>query len=164
MSPRIFLRVLTPDERQTVEALAHSRTAEARTVERARIILAADDGLNPSDAARQTGFSRPTVYTWIKRFNAQGPYGLLDQPRSGRPATYPPEQVAEVLAAALAAPEALGLPFGSWTLDRLRAYLGEQKGLAIKRSRIDEILIAEGLNWRHQETWFGERVDPQFAE
>jgi transposase len=164
MSRKISLRVLTPEERQAVEDLAHSRTAEARTVERARIILAAADGLNPSDAARQTGLSRPTVYTWIKRFNAQGPYGLQDQPRSGRPATYPPEQVAEVLAAALVAPKALGLPFGSWTLDRLRAYLCEQKGLAIKRSRIDEILIAEGLHWRHQETWFGERVDPQFAE
>src|ERR671917_26409 len=32
------------------------------------------------------------------------------------------------------------------------------------RRRIDEILLAEGLRWRRQETWFGERVDPEFAE
>jgi len=33
----------------------------------------------------------------------------------------------------------------------------------MRRSRIDEILLAEGLRWRRQETWFGERVDPGFA-
>ena len=33
----------------------------------------------------------------------------------------------------------------------------------MKRTRIDEILVGEGLRWRNQETWFGERVDPDFA-
>ena len=61
-------------------------------------------------------------------------------------------------------PRRLGLPFASWTLDRLAAYLREQKGIAMRRSRIDEILLKEGLRWRRQETWFGERVDPEFAE
>jgi hypothetical protein len=34
----------------------------------------------------------------------------------------------------------------------------------MQRSRIDEILVHEGLRWRKHETWFGERVDPAFAE
>jgi hypothetical protein len=34
----------------------------------------------------------------------------------------------------------------------------------MRRSRINEILLREGLRWRRQETWFGERVDPEFAE
>ncbi len=70
----------------------------------------------------------------------------------------------EVIAAALTNPQSLGLPYGCWTLDRLEAYLNEQKDIPIKRSRIGEILLAEGLRWRRQETWFGERVDPEFAE
>jgi transposase len=164
MSNKVSLRPLTPEERQQIEALAHSRTAPARTVERARIIRAATEGQGPAQVARSLGISRPTVYRWLGRFNLQGPYGLEDQPRAGRPATYPPEQVAEVLAAALTDPRALGLPFASWTLDRLQAYLNEQKQIPIKRSRIDEILLAEGLRWRQQESWFGERVDPAFAE
>jgi len=69
-----------------------------------------------------------------------------------------------VIATALTDPKALDLPFASWTLDRLSAYLNEHKGVAVKRSRIDEILLAEGLRWRKHETWFGERVDPAFAE
>ena len=163
MSKKVSLRPLTPEERQQIEALAHSRTAPARTVERAQIILAATEGQCPAQVARALGVSRPTVYRWVARFNLQGPDGLEDQPRAGRPATYPPEQVAEVLAAALTDPTKLGLPFGSWTLDRLRAYLNEHKAIPIKRSRIDEILLAEGLRWRQQESRFGERVDPDFA-
>jgi hypothetical protein len=44
------------------------------------------------------------------------------------------------------------------------AYLSEDKGIAMKRSRIDEILRQEGLRWRKHETWFGARVDPDFAQ
>jgi transposase len=66
-------------------------------------------------------------------------------------------------AAALTRPSELGLPFASWTLDRLVSYLSEQ-GIAIRRSRISEIFIREGLRWRQDETWFGARVDPDFAK
>src|ERR671912_2197912 len=163
MPTKVSLRPLSPDERQAVEALARSRTDEARTVERARIIAALAGGMKVAVAARQLGVSRPTIYRWVARFNLQGPGGLHDMPRSGRPAVYPPEQVAEVLAAALTDPQSLGLPYASWTLDRLRDYLNEHKAIPIKRSRIDEILLAEGLRWRQQESWFGERVDPDFA-
>ena len=69
-----------------------------------------------------------------------------------------------MIAAALSIPRRLDLAFASWTLDRLAGYLREQKGIAMRRSRIDEILLKEGLRWRRQETWFGERVDPEFAE
>src|SRR3954468_10136970 len=161
---KVTLRGLTPEERQGLEQLAASRTAQARFVERARLLLAIADGHRPSQVARDLGVCRPTVYTWIRRFNERGLQGLEDRPRSGRPHTYTAEQRAEVIAAALSDPKGLGLPFGCWTLDRLRDYLNEQKGIPIKRSRIGEILVDEGLKWRHQETWFGERVDPDFAE
>jgi hypothetical protein len=44
------------------------------------------------------------------------------------------------------------------------AYLAETHGITMQRSRIGELLQAEGVRWRTQETWFGERVDPAFAE
>ena len=161
---KVTLRELTTEERHTLEQLAHSRTAQARLVERAQILLAVADGRRPSQVATDLGLSRPTVYAWIHRFNVQGLHGLEDRPRAGRPHTYTAEQRAEVIATALTDPKDLGLPFGCWTLDRLRAYLNEQKGIPMKRSRIGEILVDEGLKWRQQETWFGARVDPAFAE
>lgn len=164
MPTKVRLRELTAEERAVVEKLARSRTEEARLVERAQIVLALADGERPSHVATQLRFSRPKVYLWLKRFNALGVAGLRDDARSGRPATYTPDEVSEVSAAALTKPPELELPFASWTLDRLQAYLNEHKGIAIKRSRIDEILVAEGLRWRQQESWFGERVDPEFAQ
>ena len=158
------LRELTDEERPAVEKLAHSRTAPARRVERARIIWYAIQGQSAPAIAEQLRLDAYTARGWIRRFNAEGLAGLEDRPRAGRPPTYSPEQVAEVVAAALTAPKALGLPFACWTLDRLAAYLNEHKGIAIRRSRIDGILRAEGLRWRRHESWFGERVDPAFVE
>jgi transposase len=160
----LHVRPLSAAEQRRVEKLAHARTEPARLVERARIVWLSSQGWWVPEIAEQLGVNEATVRRWVKRFNEQGLAGLEDRPRSGCPPTYTSEQVAEVIAAALTKPDELGLPFGAWTLDRLAAYLNEQKGIAIKRSRIDEILIAEGLRWRAQETWFGERVDPDFAQ
>lgn len=70
--------------------------------------------------------------------------GLKDAPRSGRPPIDDAAEVGEVIAASLTKPDARGLPFGHWTLDRLTADLQEQQGLGIGRTRIGEILRDEG--------------------
>ena len=160
----VCLRALTAKERSAMETLARSRTAPARQVERARVVLCASRGETPPGIAEALGLSAETVRRRIRRFNAEGLAAFDDHHRSGRPATYSPDEFAAVIAAALTAPRSLGLPFASWTLDRLAAYLLEHKGIAMRRSRIDEVLLAEGLRWRRQETWFGKRVDPEFAE
>jgi transposase len=160
---QLRVRAMSEDEVQILKRWARTRTGAVRLAERARLLLWARQGWRVSDLVHMLGLSDPTVRSWIKRFNAHGVAGLKDAPRSGRPPTYTPEQVVEVLAAALTDPKTLGLPFGSWTLDRLATYLHEPRGIALKRSRIDELLVREGLRWRTQQTWFGERVDPQFA-
>jgi transposase len=160
----IKLKKLTAAEQSAIDKLVRARTAPARAVERARMILLAARGKRVPAIAQELDLTETTVRTWLKRFNAAGLDGLQDRPRAGRPVTYSPEQVAEVIATALTAPRQLNQPFACWTLDRLATYLNEEKQIAIKRSRIDEVLIAEGLRWRTQETWFGERVDPEFAK
>jgi transposase len=155
---------MTAEERQEIERLGHSRTEAARLVERARIVLYASQGMRVPAIASLLNISENATRLWLKRFNEKGLAGLNDEPRPGRPATYTPEQVGEVIALAITDPRTLGLPFASWTLDRLQAYLNEEKGIPIKRTRIDELLLDEGLCWRTQETWFGKRVDPDFAE
>ena len=163
MATLVKLRKLTTEERAELERLARSRTEEARLVVRAKIVLGLAAGERPYQVADRVGVGRMAAYEWLHRFNAEGLKGLTDHPRPGRPHTYTAEQRAEVIAAALTKPDALGLPFASWTLDRLQAYLSGHKGIGIKRTRIDEILIAEGLRWRKPGTRFGQKVDPEFA-
>jgi len=152
------VRALSEEEGQTISRLAQARTETARTVERARIIWLSRQGRRVSAIATEVGVSTKTVRLWLTRFNAAGLAGLADKPRPGAPPLYTSEQVGLVIGTSLRAPQTLGQPFGCWTLDRLEVYLNEEKGLPMKRSRISELLVEEGLRWRTQETWFGERA------
>lgn len=163
MPKMLAVRALTEDETAAATRLAHSRTAAARLVERARIVWLSAQGESVAAIAAALGCSAGTVRRRLRRFDTAGLAGLDDAARSGRPSTYSAEAVGAVVAAALTDPQTLGLPFGCWTYDRLAAYLDETVGVPIKRSRINEILLAEGLRWRQQETWFGARVDTDFA-
>ena len=98
-------------------------------------------GKTPPTIAETLGLSAETVRGRIRRFNAEGLAAFEDRHRSGRPATFSTDAVAAVIATALTSPRRLGLPFASWTLDRLAAHLLEHEGIAMRRSRIDEILL-----------------------
>jgi transposase len=120
----------------------------------------------PEISARM-GLCGATVRHWLKRFNARGLQGPAEDVRTGRPPTYSAEQRSAVINTALTPPADLGLPFASWTLDRLVAHLSE-RGVAMRRSRISEIFLQEGLRWRRgagsrRDPGFGERVDPDFT-
>lgn len=158
------VRALTEDDLHQLTHLSQSRTAAVRDVERARIVLQSSQGRRVPAIARTLDLCEPTVRVWIKRFNERGMAGLADAPHRGRPATYTREQVGLVVATALTDPQELGQAFACWTFARLAIYLREAHGLAMSRSRIHEVLQREGLRWRTQETWFGKRVDPDFAE
>jgi transposase len=164
MGKRLELREVAIEEQQALARLAHSRTAPAGRVKRAQVVLAAVQGTPVEEIAAQHQVVRNTVYLWLHRFEEHGVAGLKDAARNGRPPAYTREQVSQIVATALTPPQTLGLPFSSWTLDRLVNYLAEQHGISMKRSRLDEVLLSEGLRWRKHETWFGERVDPAFAE
>jgi transposase len=158
------VRALSDDEAEELARLARSRSLGAGLVRRAQMVQhAVQGGMSAPDIAARMGLCGATVRFWLKRFNERGLQGLEEDMRSGRPPTYTAEERSAVIEAALSRPTELGLPFASWTLDRLVAHLGEQ-GIGMRRSRISEVLLAEGLKWRQEETWFGTRVDPNFAE
>jgi len=164
MGKRLQIEVHSGDERDAVARVARSRTAQARQVERAKVVLAALEGEGVGTIAQCFHLSHATVYLWLHRYEEQGLAGLADKRRGGRPPTYTREQVGTIVATALTDPQTLGQAYSAWTLDRLAAYLTEHHGIAMKRSRLDELLLAEGVRWRKQERWFGERVDPEFAQ
>ena len=157
----IRVRALGDGEAERLAHMTRSRALGAGLVRRAQIVRQVADGLSAPAIAAKMDLCGATVRFWLKRFNARGLAGLEEDMRSGRPPTYTAEERSAVIAAALSRPAELGLPFASWTLDRLVAYLGE-KGIGMKRSRVSEVLQAEGLKWRQEETWFGARVDPEF--
>lgn len=155
------VRALSEEEGHRLARMTRSQKLGAGLVRRAQIIQHAVDGLSAPGIAAKMGLCGATVRFWLRRFNERGLPGLEEAMRSGRPPTDTAEERRAVIAAALSRPADLGLPFASWTLDRLVTYLGE-KGIGMRRSRVSEVLQAEGLKWRQEETWFGARVDPAF--
>ena len=164
MRTPLCLRPFTAEEKGVITKLARSQTASARLVERAKILHLASQGQTVPQIAQTLSLHEKTVRKWFKRFNQEGLAGLEDAPRSGAPSRYTAENKARVLEAARTRPSMLGLPSNSWTFERLAAYIHEQLGMHMKKTRIFEILQEEGLRWRKQETWFGERLDPEFVQ
>jgi transposase len=158
------LRALSEEEERVMRKLAHSRTASARLVQRAKIIELASQGQTIPQIMQQLQVSEPMVRKWWKRFEQQGLAGLEDAPRPGAPSRYTVENKARVLQAAHTCPDDLNLGYHCWTFERLTAYVHERLGIHLKKTRIFEILQEEGLHWRKQETWFGKRLDPEFVE
>ena len=125
----LTLREMTEEEGRTLRALAHSRTTEARLLDRARMCWLPSEGQRVAAIKAELGVADGTVRRWMTPLQRAWAWtGLRDRRRAGRPATYPPEAVGELVAASLTDPQELGLPFGSWTLDRLAAYLHEEQG------------------------------------
>jgi transposase len=155
------VRSLDEDEAAELARMTRSRTLGAGLVRRAQIVQHAVDGLSAPAIGARLDLCNATVRFWLKRFNARGLPGLHEAMRAGRRPTYTAAERSAVITAALSRPADLDLPFASWTLDRLVTYLAE-RGIGMKRSRISEVLLAEGLKWRQEETWFGARVDPAF--
>jgi transposase len=73
----IKLRKLTDEEKAAIEKLTRSRTAPAREVERARIVLLASKGMRVPAIAEQLEITQFTVRIWLKRFNQGGLAGDL---------------------------------------------------------------------------------------
>jgi transposase len=76
------------EDKADLIGISKSRAEEARTVERARIILARLEGKEIQQVARQLRISVPTVNKWCRRFALWGLRGLRDDPRSGKPPKY----------------------------------------------------------------------------
>src|SRR5215207_4367463 len=94
------VREVTEDERAKLERLVRAKTAPVRLAERARIVLAALEGLAAPQVAARVGVGEATARQWVKRYNAAGLAGLDDAPRAGRPRTYVEIEQSRVIAKA----------------------------------------------------------------
>lgn len=116
--------------------MVRQHTAPQRLVRRARIILAADEGLGLTETREQLGVTISTVQTWRNRwFEASGRLAALEQdppalaqaieetlsdaPRAGAPPTFSAEAVAQIIALACEEPARYGRPVTHWTPEEL---------------------------------------------
>lgn len=94
--------LMSPEQKQTLEAWRRAKTTPQRIVLRATICLLAAEGSSNNAIARQLGTSRPTVLLWRKRFEEAGPAGLAeDAPHGPSAHRLPPQTVTAIVEATL---------------------------------------------------------------
>ena len=158
-----FVRARPPlddSENRKVRRLAGARHAPADWSERARIIALSWDGLAVPAIAGQLGCHPNKVRRWLHRFNAAGIDGLGDRPGAGRKRRITEAQRSQIIAMARSAPPgrldcdgagelsaADERGPGQWTLDTL-ARAARDAGIAVGRSQVRRILLAEKVRWR----------------
>ena len=80
---------LSDEERATLRVWASSGTTQQRMAVRARVVLAAEEGLPLAEISRRTGLSVNNCLKWRKRFVQERLEGLADKPGRG-PASHHP--------------------------------------------------------------------------
>ena len=90
--------VLSTEQQNMLESRARARSAAARSVERARIVLLAAAGMQDKQIAAKLRIMPETAARWRNRFLDGGLAALdKDAPRPGRPSTITPAKIQEVV-------------------------------------------------------------------
>jgi len=114
---------LTDKERQGLEQLVRRHSTPQQLALRGRIVLAAADGKNNAEIAREFGVTVDTARQWRDRWLALQPISLddltiaerlEDLPRPGRPARITADQRCQIEAMACEEPEDSGRPISQW--------------------------------------------------
>ncbi len=132
--PKPAVVALTAEVRDELDAVVRRHSAPQQLALRARIVLAAADGLNNCQIARREGVDVATVRLWRGRWLGLQPVSLADAPRPGRQPTIGAEQQCRIVALACEAPSRSGRPISQWTGREVAEEI-VQRGIVVRISR-----------------------------
>ena len=135
---------LTDEQRQTLERVR--RRAVGRVSQRAHMVLLSARGYTVEQIAEIFGLGEDVVRTWLHRYERQGPLGLDDRPRPGRP---PTDRLARHIVDAQASnpPCNNGLVQGGWTVGVLATFLAARFRLVLSPASVRRYLHQAGWRW-----------------
>lgn len=158
-APQAVPIVLDEVTRRRLAKLAASRTASVRTVQRARIVLAAADGATNTAIAADLGVDAGTVRTWRGRFAQGGLAGLADAARSGRPRRLGQQERVAVIAVATSIPPG---PEATWSHRLIADRLAATENITVSASQVGRILAETDIKPHKVRGWLTRRDDPTF--
>lgn len=124
MSKIVTTVELSDNERDYLAPLIKTRTIQAQTVDRARMLLWKSEGRTYSDIADALEVSVPTVRRCVERFHTYGmDLALSDDDRSGRPVEITDDAKAWIISIACRKPCELGYAAELWTLAALHKHI-----------------------------------------
>ena len=161
--------VLAAGQRATLKELSTSRTAPAREVERAKVLLGYADGISITELQRQLGFSRPMIYRCVDKALAAGvQMGLKDKYHRPHEPEISAEAKAWVVSVACTKPKDHGLAAELWSISALAKFVSERAQAAgfarlanAGKSTVWRILDDNDIK-PHKIRYYLEKRDPDF--
>jgi len=153
-------------ELQDEEPLELSRMVRqevGRVAIRANMILLSSFGYTVSDIEVIYQISKVTIYKWFDRFDEEGPDGLHDKPRSGRPSDVTQAVKDFVRRALEETPNKYGENCTIWTVALLQTHIKNELGLQLSEKVTRKTIHALGFRWRRPR-WAAVRKDPFEAQ
>ena len=146
--------VLSEEERERLESLAHRARSQSTLARRARVVLACAEGLENKAVAKKLRCSPGMVGKWRSRFLKTGLEGLYDEPRPGAPRKITDDQVEQLIVRTLET-----TPRGQthWSTRELA------KATGFSRMTVSRVWRAFGMQPHRTET-FRLSPDPQLIE
>jgi len=146
--------ILTAEERERLESMAHRARSQPLLARRARVVLASAEGLDNYAVAKKLRCSKGMVGKWRARFLQSRLEGLYDEPRPGAPRQIGDDQVEQIVIRTLES-----TPRGQthWSTRELA------KASGLSRMTISRIWRAFGLQPHRSET-FKLSPDPLLVE
>ena len=146
--------IVTEEERERLESLAHRARSQALLARRARVVLACAEGLDNKTVAKKLRCCLGMVGKWRSRFLKARLEGLYDEPRPGAPRKVSDDQVEKVVIRTLES-----TPRGQthWSTR------GLAKASGLSRMTVSRIWHAFGLQ-PHRADTFKLSPDPQLIE
>jgi transposase len=136
--------------RQDLSAAALRRLArfepDRRAAMRLLAIANALEGMSRAEAARLAGMERQALRDAVLRYNAEGPAGLHDRPRSGRPEALTEGQQAALKAWVLRGPNPERDGVSAWRLVDICAHVEEAYGVRYSAWGMARLLKRLGLS------------------
>jgi putative transposase len=120
------------------------RERDGRVSARLPALANALDGVPREQAARLAGMTGQTLGDWVHRYNAEGPAGLRDRPRPGRPCALDDGQQAALKALVLRGPRLARDGCVAWRLRDLGALVERRFG--VRYSETGLLRLAKGLD------------------
>jgi transposase len=125
--------------------LAH-REPNRRAAMRLLAVANALEGMSRAVAARLAGMERQALRDAVLRYNAEGPSGLRDRPRSGRPEALAPGRQAALKAWVLRGPDPERDGVSAWRLLDVCAHAEEAYGVRYSEWGMSRLLKRLGLS------------------
>jgi transposase len=150
------LRLLTPEETETLTRLSRAQSVPASHVIRARLLLAVAAGLDYTQAAKSVGRKdRDCVSGLVSLFNRDGLQSVVPGHGGGFQPRYTEAEKARILEEFKRVPDRKVDQTASWTLSTLqRALRRAPDGLPTVSTYTLRIVLNEaGYTWQKDRTW-----------